>query len=39
MAWRFRIARSFSSNIQGGDHGGSFETLQSTSDSELLKAI
>ena len=40
MTWRFRIAASFSSNIQDGGHdGGTLETLQTTSDSELLKAI
>ena len=38
VTWRFRIAASFSSNIQDGGHGGNLETLQ-TSDSELLKAI
>ena len=36
---RFRIAASFSSNIQDGGHGGNLETLQTRSDSELLKAI
>ena len=39
MTWRFRVAASFSSYIQDGGHGGSLETLQTTSDSELLKAI
>ena len=34
-----RIAASFSSNIQDGGHDGNLETLQTTSDSELLKAI
>ena len=37
VTWRFRIAASFSSNIQDGGHNGSLETLQTTSDSELLK--
>ena len=36
---RFRIAESFSSSIQDDGHGGNLETLQTTSDSELLKAI
>ena len=36
---RFRIAESFSSNIQDGGHGGTLETLQTTSDSELLKTM
>ena len=36
---RFRFAASFSSNIQDGSHGGNLETLQTASDSELLKAI
>ena len=35
----FVIAASFSSNIQDGGHGGNLETLQTTSDSELLKAV
>ena len=39
VTWRFRIAALFSSNIQDGDLGGTLETLQTTSDSELLKAI
>ena len=39
MKRRFRIAESFSSNIQDGGHVGNLETLQTTSDSELLKAI
>ena len=39
MTWRFRIAKLFSSNIQDSGHGGNLETLQTTSDSELLKAI
>ena len=37
MTWRFRTANS--SNIQDGGHGGNLITLQTTSDSELLKAI
>ena len=32
-------SKSFSSNIQDGGHGGNLETLQTTSDSGLLKAI
>ena len=36
---RFRIAKSFSSNSQDGGHGDNLETLQTTSDSELLKAV
>ena len=39
VTWRFRIAASFSSSIQDGGHGVSLETLQTTSDSELLKAV
>ena len=39
MTWRFRIAALFSSNIQDGGHGGNLETLQTTSDSELLKEL
>ena len=39
MKWRFRIAESFSSSIQDDDHSSNLETLQTTSDSELLKAI
>ena len=39
VAWRFKIAASFSSSIQDGGHGGNLETLQITSDSELLKTI
>ena len=39
VKWRFRFAESFSSNIQDGGHGGNDETLQTTSDSKLLKAI
>ena len=39
LKWRFRIAESFSSSIQDDSHGGNLETLQTTSDSELLKAI
>ena len=39
MTWRFRIAKSFSCNIQDGDHGGNLETLKITSDSGLLKTI
>ena len=34
-----RIAESFSSNTQDDGHGGNLETLQTTSDSELLKAV
>ena len=37
MTWRFRIANSFSSDIQDGGNGGYLETLQTTSDSGLLK--
>ena len=39
MTWRFRIAKWFSSSIQDGGHAGCLETLQTKSDSELLKAI
>ena len=39
MTLRFKIAALFSSSIQDGSHGGNLETLQITSDSELLKAI
>ena len=39
VTWRFRFAKSFSSNIQDGGHGGNLETLHPTSDSGLLKAI
>ena len=39
MKWRFRIAESFSSNIQDDDHAGNLETLQTTSGPKLLKAI
>ena len=39
VTWGFRIVESFSSSIQDGGHGGSLETLQTTSDSELLKAV
>ena len=39
VTWRFRIAASFSFNIQDGGHGGNLEIFQTTSDSELLKAI
>ena len=39
MTWRFRIPASVSSNIQDGGYGGNLETLQTASDSELLKAI
>ena len=39
VTWRIRIAASFSSSILVGGHGGNLETLQTTSDSELLKAI
>ena len=39
VTWRIRIAASFSSNIQDCGHRGNLETLQTTSDSELLKAI
>ena len=34
-----QIVESFISNIQDGGRGGSLETLQTTSDSELLKEI
>ena len=37
VTWRFRIAKSFSSNIQDGSHGGNLETLQTSPDSELLR--
>ena len=33
------MLKSFSSNIQDGGHGGNLETLQTTSDSDLLKSI
>ena len=39
VAWRFRIAAAFSFSIRNGGHGGNLETLQTTTDSELLKAI
>ena len=39
VTWRFRIAESFSSNIQDGGHSGNLETLQRTSESELLEAV
>ena len=39
VTWRFRIAASLSSNIQDGGRGGNLETLQTTSDFELLKAV
>ena len=39
MTWRFRIAEPIRSNIQDDGHGGNLETLQTTSDSELLKVI
>ena len=39
MTWRFRIAASFSSNIKDGGNDGNLETLQTTSDFELLKAM
>ena len=39
MTWRFRIAKSLNSNSQDGGHSGNLETLQTTSDSGLLKAI
>ena len=39
VKWRFGIAESFSSSIQDDGHGGSLETFQTTSSSELLKAI
>ena len=39
MNWRFRIAESLSSSIQDDGHGSYLETLQTTSDSELLKTI
>ena len=39
VTWSFRIAASFSSNIQDGGHRCNLETLQTASDSELLKAI
>ena len=38
MKWRFRNAELLSSSIQDDGHGGNLETLQTTSDSELLKA-
>ena len=37
MTWRFRIAKSFSSTVQDGGHGGNLETLQIKSDSEFIK--
>ena len=39
VTWRFRITKSFSSNIHDGGHGSNFETFQKMSDSGLLKAI
>ena len=39
VTWRFKIVKLFSSNIQDGSHDGNLETLQTTSDSGLLKAI
>ena len=33
------LLNSLSSTIQDGGHGGNLETLQTTSDSELPKAI
>ena len=36
---RFRNAELFSSSIQDGNHVGNLETLWTTSDSEMLKAI
>ena len=39
VKWRFRVAESFNSSIQDDGHGSSLETLQTTSDSELLKAV
>ena len=39
MKWRFRIAESFSSNIQDDGRGSNLETIQRTSDSELLKVF
>ena len=39
MKWRFRIAEIFISSIKDDGHVGNLETLQTTSDSELLKAI
>ena len=39
VKWRLRIAESFSPSILDGGHGGNLETLETTSDSELLKAI
>ena len=39
VKWRFRIAESFSSSVQDDGHGGNLETLQTTPDSELIKAI
>ena len=39
VAWRFKIAKSFSSNIQDCNHGGNLETLHTASGSKLLNAI
>ena len=39
VKWRFRVTESLSSSIQDDGHGSNLETLQTTSDSELLKAI
>ena len=33
------LLKSFSSNIHDGGDGGKLETLQTTSDSELLKTV
>ena len=38
VKWRFRIAESCSSSILDDGHGGNLETLQTASDSDLLKA-
>ena len=39
VKWRFRVAESFSFSIQDEGHGSNLQTLLTTSDSELLKAI
>ena len=39
VKWRFRVAESLSSSIQDDGHVSNLETLQTTSDSELLKAV
>ena len=39
MKWSVRIAESFSFSIQDDGRGGNLEILQTTSDSELLKAM